>query len=68
MRWSESALLSLGMEVFGVAVEHKFADGDQGVVSVGPYFCDIVNVKLVGISVSNRHNLYEPVPGSGTAI
>ena len=56
------------MEVFGVAVEHKFADGDKGVVSVGPDFCDVVDVKLVSISVSNWHNLYEPVPGCGTAI
>jgi hypothetical protein len=56
------------MEVFGVAVEHKFADGDKGVVGVGPDFCNVVDVKLVGISVSNRHNLYEPVPGGGTAI
>lgn len=68
MRWSVCNLLSLGMEIFRISVEHNLADWFKRIVAMGPYFSHVVDIESVFVSVSKRHNLYEPVPSGSTAI
>lgn len=68
VRGREGGLLGLGMEVLGVTVEDESADINQGVVTVGPDFGHVVDVKSVLVSVGDGHNLDLQVPGGEVSI
>jgi len=55
--WGESGLLGLSVEVLWVLVEGKFADLDQGAVSLGPCFGDVIYVVLIFLTIFKGHYL-----------
>lgn len=63
MRGSKSGLLGFGVVVFRVAVENQLSDIDQGVVTVGPNFCDIIDIEAIFVSISDGHDLNFHRPG-----
>jgi hypothetical protein len=68
VRGRESGLLSLSVEVFGVAVKNEFTNIHERVVGMGPDLGNVVYVKSVSSSVSDRHHLYFPAPRGEVSI
>jgi len=63
MAGSESNLLSFCVVVIGVTVEDELTNLLERVVTMRPDLSNVVNIKSVFISISERHNLNVPGPG-----
>jgi len=60
--WGEGGLLCLGVEILWVLIEGKSTDLDQGAVSLGPCFGDVIYVVLVFLTFFKGHHLDVPGP------
>ena len=58
----ESGLLDFGEIIFGIAVEHEFADFDERVIFVRPDFCQIKRIEVIGLGLFFGHDLDGDAP------
>jgi hypothetical protein len=55
--WVEGYLLHFGKEVCGVAIEHKFSNWNERVITMGPNLCNISHIIPIVSCFSLRDSL-----------